>query len=126
MKIYWVAVGDLLLLLAFAVIGRWSHHELSGTGMWSTLGTAAPFMAGWIVTAPLMGAYTPRQLRTYGSAVVHVLKIWPVALLLALAIRSIIDREIPAISFVLVALLFNLLTLSVWRSLVVRTRQRHT
>jgi hypothetical protein len=119
-----VATGDCILLIAFAVIGRWSHHELSVGGLWTTLGTAAPFLVGWGVTAPLLGAYEPGAFRTYGSAFSRLLAIWPIALIVALVIRSVVDQEIPAFAFILVALLFNLLTLSIWRAVVVTVRRR--
>jgi len=118
-----VMAGDLVLLLAFAFIGRWSHHELSAGALWGTLGTAAPFLIGWIVTAPVLGAYEPAAFRTYASAFSRLLAVWPVALVVALVIRSVVDREIPALSFILVALLFNLLTLSLWRAVVVTVRR---
>jgi Protein of unknown function (DUF3054) len=118
-----VATGDFILLIAFAVIGRWSHHELSVGGLWRTLGTAAPFLVGWGVTAPSLGAYEPRAFRTYGSALSRLLAVWPIALIVALIIRSVVEREIPAFAFILVALLFNLLTLSLWRVVVVTVRR---
>src|SRR5947209_15281380 len=78
-----VMAGDLVLLLAFAFIGRWSHHELSAGALWGTLGTAAPFLIGWIVTAPVLGAYEPAPFRTYASAFSRLLAVWPVALVVA-------------------------------------------
>lgn len=119
---YGVTTGDLVLLLAFAFIGRWSHHELNTGGLWGTLGTAVPFLLGWAVCAPLLGAYAPVAFRTYRSALVRVLVAWPAALVVGLVIRSVVQHEIPAFAFMLVALLFNLLTLSIWRTLVVALR----
>lgn len=114
-----VAAGDFLLLLTFAFIGRVSHHELSAGGLWGIVGTAAPFLVGWGMTAPLLGAYAPDAFRSYHPALARILAAWPVALFLALVIRSVVDREVPALAFVLVALVFNLITLGLWRALVV-------
>lgn len=111
-----------MLLLAFAFIGRWSHHELSGGGLWATLGTAAPFLLGWAAVAPPLGVYGPAHLRTRRAALTRVIVAWPLALVVALLIRSIVDLELPAAAFVLVALLFNLLTLSLWRVVLISLR----
>jgi hypothetical protein len=118
-----VATGDVVLLLMFAVIGRWSHHEFSARGLWVTLGTAAPFIVGWALVAPPLGAYNRRSFVSIPSSVKRLLVAWPIGLVAALLIRSIVDHEIPAPAFIAVAFCFNLLTLSVWRALLV-TRQR--
>jgi hypothetical protein len=118
-----VATGDVVMLLMFAAVGRWSHHEFSGAGLWATLGTAAPFIAGWALAAPPLEAYAWRSFVSIRSSLKRLLVVWPIALIGALLIRSIVDHEIPAPAFIVVAFLFNLLTLSVWRALVV-ARQR--
>lgn len=114
-----VATGDVVLLLTFAAIGRWSHHEISAGGLLATLGTAAPFVVGWALAAPPLGAYARRSFVSIRSLMQRLLVVWPVALVAALIIRSFVDHKIPAPAFVVVALLFNLLTLCMWRALVV-------
>jgi hypothetical protein len=56
----------------------------------------------------------------------RLLMAWPVALAVGLLIRSIVNHEIPAVAFVLVALLFNLLTLSLWRTVILGLRRFRT
>ena len=111
--------GDVALLLMFAVIGRWNHHELSAGGLAAILGTAAPFVVGWALAASLLGTYDRRSFASLRSSIERLLVVWPVALAVGLCIRSIADHEIPAAAFIVVALLFNLLTLSIWRALTV-------
>lgn len=122
-----VGGGDVALLLTFAVIGRWNHHELSTGGLAAILGTAAPFVAGWAGAASLLGTYHRGSLASVRSSIERLLVTWPVALAVGLCIRSIADGEIPAAALMVVALMFNLLTLSVWRVLAVtwlQMRQR--
>jgi hypothetical protein len=121
-----IGAGDLILLLLFAVVGRWSHHEFSSGGPWATLGTAAPFVVGWEVAAPLLGAYDQSSFSSFRTSMERLLMAWPVALAVGLLIRSIVNHEIPAVAFVLVALLFNLLTLSLWRTVILGLRRFRT
>ncbi len=111
-----MSAGDVVLLLMFAVIGRWSHHEFNAGGAWATLGTAAPFVAGWTLVAAPLRVYAPRALDSFRTSMERLLITWPIALAVALIIRSIVDHEVPAPAFVVVALLFNLLTLTMWRA----------
>ena len=110
-----VVLGDACVLLVFALIGRWSHHEFDIAGWWKVIGTAAPFLAGWFLVASITDAYASRQFLSYRTAAARVFMSWSPALFLSLVIRSLVMRDIPAFPFVVVALLFNALTLAAWR-----------
>ncbi len=107
--------------MVFAYIGRQSHHEGQGSGLAQTLGTAAPFALGWLVSAPLLGALSRPALTDYRAGLRSVLRAWPAALLIALVIRSVLEGHWPPLSFVAVAFVFNLLTLATWRVVVAAT-----
>lgn len=118
------ALGDAVLLIVFAVIGRASHGESGPTRVGPTLATAAPFLAGWFVAASLLGAFSTRALSDYRAALVVTLRSWLLGGIIALLLRSIAERRIVPASFAVVALLFNAGTLSAWRLGLVSARRR--
>ena len=117
-----LVAGDVLSFVFFSALGHRSHDE--SNSLFSVLGTAAPFVVGWLAIAPWAGAFGAPSERLVGdvlrrSAIAWLLA-WPVCLLLrALALR----RGIPA-SFALVALTANALLLLSWRSMFALYRRR--
>ncbi len=115
--------GDLLAFILFAIIGRRSHSEAAGLLAWfEVLKTAAPFMAGWFLVAPWLGAFRARDYQAgAATSVAGVAKrtalAWLVAAPLALLLRAILlQRGIP-FSFALITFSTNLTFLVAWRSL---------
>lgn len=109
--------GDTVAFMVFAAIGRSSHGEAAGLdALLQVAGTAAPFLAGWFIVAPTLGAYGPKtigvRLMLARTALAWVAA-WPVGLgLRALALQ----RSIP-ISFAIVTFVTVLAILMVWRGL---------
>src|SRR5579863_3227769 len=54
-RIVSLVVGDALIFLIFAAIGRSSHKESSN--LWQIVLTALPFAAGWFLVSPFIGAF---------------------------------------------------------------------
>lgn len=108
--------GDTLLLLAFAAIGRSSHHESRGPA--KILSTALPFLAGWFIAACAFSTYQPAAFQTWLRAAARAAGTALGGILLALAIRSILEHRIVPLPFVVVALLFNGITLTLWHTLL--------
>lgn len=52
-----LALGDLLAILAFVVLGERQHNVDPVANPDVVLGTLLPFLVGWIVFALLLGAY---------------------------------------------------------------------
>lgn len=110
-------IGDAVAFLAFAAIGRGSHGEATGfAAIPQVIVTALPFLAGWFIVAPFVGAYrrelaaSPRKMA--GRTLLSWVCAWPAAL----ALRGIfVDHTVPPISFAIVALLFNAALLLIWR-----------
>lgn len=105
-------------MVAFAVAGRASHAEqLDPLGV---LGTAAPFLAAWLVGAVLTRAWRHPE-RLWPTGVV----IWLVTVAAGLAIR-VAAGDTAALPFVIVATLTLAALLLGWRlvALVVQ-RVRH-
>lgn len=115
--------GDLISFTIFAIIGRRSHSEPADVLAWyEVLKTAAPFMAGWFLVAPWLGAFRAADyLRgaTHGIGTVarRTALAWLVAAPLALLLRALLlQRGIPW-TFALITFTTNLIFLTGWRSL---------
>ena len=83
-----VALGDAVVLGAFVTFGLYSHNIL----LWEHPGYAArtflPFLLGWLVVAPLAGAYASRVLTGWRAALGWTALAWGGATLVGGAIRA--------------------------------------
>ncbi|KAL9674577.1 hypothetical protein QQ045_030849 [Rhodiola kirilowii] len=113
-----LAGGDVLALLLFAAIGRFSH----GYSVWDseTLRTADPFIAGWFLSAYFLGAYSEdgRGLNGFSKAVAVAAKSWALGIPLGIAIRAASSGNIPQLPFVLVSMGCTGFLLIGWRALL--------
>ncbi|EOA38435.1 hypothetical protein CARUB_v10010055mg [Capsella rubella] len=113
-----LAGGDVLALLMFSAIGRFSH----GFNVFSidTLHTADPFIAGWFLSAYFLGGYAEegRGMKGRSKAVVAAAKSWILGVPLGIVIRSASSGHIPASSFVLVTMGSTAVLLIGWRTLL--------
>ncbi|OAY68505.1 hypothetical protein ACMD2_24934 [Ananas comosus] len=113
-----LAGGDVLCLLIFSAVGRFSH----GFAVldFETLKTADPFIAGWILSAYFLGAYGDDGKGTNGSmkAITAAAKSWAVGIPLGIIIRAVTSGHIPPINFILVTMASTGVLLLVWRALV--------
>ena len=123
-RIATLVVGDALVFLIFAAIGRNSHGEASGlAAIPQIVLTAAPFAIGWFIVAPFVGAYRRKladqpKAMAMRTALAWLLS-WPVGLLLR---WFFVDRlKTPPTTvgdftaFAIVTFLFNMVVLLVWR-----------
>ncbi len=113
-----LVVGDAVVFLIFASVGRASHSEAAGLGALGEVArTAAPFAIAWFAVAPFLGAYRRSATATPGVMLRRTelawLAAWPVALLLRWAFTS----QAPPPAFALITLITNALFLGVWRGL---------
>jgi hypothetical protein len=108
--------GDLAAFLLFAAIGRSSHGQAAGLdALLQVAGTAAPFLAGWLIVAPALGAYGPRTVGGMRPMLARTALTWLAAWPLGLGLRALaLQRGIP-ISFALVTLVTVLAILMAWR-----------
>lgn len=114
-----LVVGDLISFLVFTTQGLSAHAEAETAGKIAV--TAAPFIIGWFVAAPFLGAFGRR-----GSAATtrprvllgHTCAAWVAAWILALLLRRLVFGGGITPAFALVALLVNALFLLLWRGVV--------
>jgi hypothetical protein len=112
-----LVIGDILVFLIFAAIGRRSHGETSGLGAILQIAlTAAPFAIGWFLVSPWVGAYK-RNLETQPKQMaVRTALAWVASWPVGMALRGIfVDHGIPPWTFALIALISNMVFLLVWR-----------
>jgi hypothetical protein len=110
---------DVLLILTFVVLGEFSHFGVTALAFARTPGTAAPFLLGWVLLAPLAGVYAPAARRSVRAAVVRTAAAWAGTVAVAQSLRA--TAAFPgdlAPAFVVVSLLVGLVLLVPWRALV--------
>jgi len=118
-RIILLVIGDGIVFLIFAAVGRRSHGEAASISSFlQVVGTAAPFALGWFIISPIVGAYHRRKttgVRKMAQwTALSWLAAWPVGLL----VRGIVvDRAVPPWTFMLISLISNMLFLEVWRTL---------
>ena len=115
-----LVIGDLLCFLIFVAFGRNSHGEASGfAAIPQVIITALPFVAGWFLVSPFVGAFRHKILAQPRSMVLRTSVAWLIAWPVAILLRGIfVDHGIPPLQllqFAIVVLLFNMLLLLIWR-----------
>jgi hypothetical protein len=112
-----LVAGDLLCFLIFVALGRGSHGEASGfAAIPQVIVTALPFIAGWFLVSPFVGAFRHKIIAQPRSMVIRTAVAWLLAWPVALLLRGIfVDHGVPPLSFAIVVLLFNMLLLLIWR-----------
>lgn len=115
-----LAVGDLLVIVAVFGAGTVHHNGASfvAANPGYLLATVAPFVVGWVVAAPLLGAYAPGAAESSKAAVPLALRSWVLADAIALGIRAtpFVSGGVQ-LTFVVVSLVTGALGLAVWRVL---------
>ena len=114
-----LALGDLLVLVAFLVMGELRHGVSPIQQPLVVADTVAPFLVGWIVGAFAAGAYAPGATRTVKSAVVRAVAAWVPAAVIGLALRAtgFFHGDSP-LSFALVVTGIGVVSFSLWRAAV--------
>lgn len=113
-----LAGGDVLALLLFSAIGRFSH----GLSVFDTdtLRTADPFISGWLLSAYFLGGYGEdgRGMNGLSQAVIAAAKSWGLGIPLGIIIRATSAGHIPPTHFILVTMGSTSILLIGWRTLL--------
>ncbi|WP_248896285.1 DUF3054 domain-containing protein [Haloplanus halobius] len=120
-----LAVGDFLLIAVLFGAGTVHHNGVSyvAANPGYLVGTLAPFFVGWIIAAPLLGAYAPGAAESAKAAVPLALRSWLVADLIAMGIRATpFVRGNVALSFLAVSIGVGFVGLGLWRALFFKLR----
>lgn len=81
-----LVTGDAAMILLFAYIGRATHVSTSFD--FEVVKTAAPFLAAWFLTTPLLGAYTRGATANVGETLKCFVKAWAVAIPMGIGLRG--------------------------------------
>ncbi|NTV99712.1 MAG: DUF3054 domain-containing protein [Oscillochloris sp.] len=109
--------GDVVALMVFAAIGRNSHGEPIGVeAIGKVAYTAAPFLIGWLLSAPFLGAFSPRSTDTLLKMLRATALSWCAALVVGALVRALLIGRFSPFSFYVVTFLVALLILCGWRS----------
>ncbi|VFQ98517.1 unnamed protein product [Cuscuta campestris] len=112
-----LAGGDVLSLLLFSAIGRFSHGFAVIDS--ETLRTADPFIAGWFLSAYFLGGYgeDARGINGLFKSFIAVTKSWALGIPLGVIIRAATVGHIPPVNFIRVTMGSTALLLIGWRTL---------
>ena len=108
--------GDLVALALFAILGRNTHDEAIGFGaVRAVVGTAAPFLVGWLVAASVFNVRWPQATSTVALMLRATLTTWVAAYPIAMLVRGVALGRTSPLSFYIVAFVVPLLLLLAWR-----------
>ena len=128
-----LAVGDLLVLVALLSLGTARHNGFSyltenPVGLALTL---LPFLVGWVVAAPLVGAYSAGAAESAKAAIPLAIRSWVLADVVGIVLRVVLPfdsngplmgRLLPLAIFFGVTLVVGVVGLGVWRWLYFKLR----
>lgn len=120
-----IAVGDIVALLVFLLIGTLQHSSLEQLQAEPImyLFVAGPFIFGWLLCAPLIGAYSPGGGSAPNSSIPLAIRSWIPAAVVGLAVRVVaIPNRGAAVTFAVIVLVGGTVFLSGWRFLYFKLR----
>ncbi len=115
--VIFLVIGDILCFLIFVALGRSSHREASGfAAIPQIIVTALPFLAGWFLVSPFVGAFRHKVVAQPKAMVIRTAIAWLLAWPVAILFRGIfVDHGVPPLSFASIVLVFNMILLLIWR-----------
>lgn len=121
-----LALGDVLVILAFIYVGSLRHGSVAfppaGVGDLTTLVLiAAPFLVGWFLVAPLVGAYSAGAAESAKASVPLTVRSWIPAAVVGLLLRATpwIEGGV-ALTFAAVMIVVGSVSLGIWRYVAAR------
>lgn len=120
-----LAVGDFVVLLGFLFVGVLEHWPLDVILADPTIYVlaAGPFVLGWIVAAPLVGAYSPGASAAANSSIPLAIRSWIPAAIIGFLVRVVaLPGRGVEVSFALVILVGGAVVLGVWRFVYFKLR----
>ena len=111
-----LVIGDIIVFLIFAAIGRRSHSEAGN--VFGIAITALPFAVAWFLVSPFVGAFKRGLEYSTGKMSLRTLLAWLAAWPVAMLFRGIfVDKGVPPWTFALITLISNIILLQAWRTL---------
>lgn len=114
-----LAVGDFVVIVALLTYGLVNHH---GTAILNqptyVATTVAVFLLGWVIFAPLVGAYSAGAAESAKAAVPLAIRSWIPADIVGVLLWSVVRGASSLVSlaiFTVVTILFGAVGLAAWR-----------
>ncbi|MWV64177.1 DUF3054 family protein [Halorubrum sp. JWXQ-INN 858] len=119
-----LAVGDVLVLIAMLTVGTLSHvpAEFLTANPLYLPEVYAPFLIGWLLVAPVVGAYSAGAVETAKSSVPLAIRSWIPAAAIGFVLRAFVFSGGAAPVFVAIILVTGALALGVWRAAYFKIR----
>lgn len=117
--------GDLLVLAGVFGAGTVHHNGVSilTTEPLYVLTTILPFLLGWAIAGPLLGAYSPRAVESAHDSAVLAVRAWVVGAVIAVLLRaSPLFLGGASLTFFAVTLGTGAAGLAIWRAVVILVR----
>lgn len=121
----WLLPGDLLVLGGVFAAGTVHHSsiELLFSDPVYVILTVVPFLLGWLIAGPLLGAYGPRAVASAHDSAVVAVQAWVFGAVVASMIRATpLFSGGASVTFFLVALGSGAAGLAIWRAVAIRLR----
>lgn len=113
-----LAIGDIVAILTLLTVGTLQHQPASFLLENPAYlgGVFAPFLIGWLIAAPIVGAYSPGAAESAKASIPLALRSWIPAVIIALLLRvSGVFHGGAAIEFAIIVTILGLVVLGVWR-----------
>jgi hypothetical protein len=107
-----LAIGDLLVFVAFVVLGQTEHGIIQPEAF---LRTSLPFAAVWFAISPWLGAFRLSTLSSIRSTTWRIPTIWLACGIIAIVLRAWLTDRAFQLSFALVAIGVQAVLLLGWR-----------
>jgi hypothetical protein len=122
-----IALIDLSIITGIIVIGQFSHQINPLADLLHSFLTYAPFYTGWILTAPVFGAYHRSTLTSYRNTLLIIGGAWIISVLIGGGLRATpyFPGQSPSL-FLLVMTSVGLIGLLTWRITLTVFRKRYT
>jgi hypothetical protein len=124
-----LAVGDVLVLVLLLSFGTARHNGVAYlTEQPVALAlTLLPFIVGWLVAAPLVGAYSAGAAESAKAAIPLAIRSWVVAVVIGIVLRVVLPFDatgglLSLAIFFAVTLVVGVVGLGVWRWLYFKLR----
>lgn len=113
-RVIFLVIGDTIVFLVFAITGILQHKKpLTPTNL---ANDAIPFLLGWFLIAPLIGAFARKKTDRPGKMALYTVLAWLPSFVLGMTFCGIaVDHQVPPTSFMLVVLITNTIFLLIWR-----------
>ena len=116
-----VVLGDMVVFLAFVILGKAEHGVSLSDALFRT---ALPFAVVWFVGSPWFGSYRGSTLYSHRTTMWKIPLVWLGCGVVAIFGRAFLISQAPMLVFVLIALLVQGIFLLVWRSVFLIVVQR--